>query len=63
MTVCFPTHLYFTLEEMNQFDDMPNWREALSRPMPERMARLRNGRVGYSCDRGTGVPGRTPPRA
>ncbi|HKD69281.1 MAG TPA: amidohydrolase family protein [Candidatus Binataceae bacterium] len=36
MTVCFPTHLYFTLEEMNQFDDMPHWREVLSSPMAQR---------------------------
>ncbi len=42
MTICFPTHLYFTLEEMNQFDDMPAWREALSRPIVERMTRLRD---------------------
>src|SRR5215510_1488521 len=45
MTVCFPAHLYFTLEEMNQFDDMPAWREALSRPLAERMARLRDPAV------------------
>lgn len=45
MTVCFPTHLYFTLEEMNQFDDMPHWRDALSRPMPERIAMLREPAV------------------
>jgi N-acyl-D-amino-acid deacylase len=45
MTVCFPAHLYFTLEEMNQFDDMPVWREALSRPLAERMAVLRNPAV------------------
>jgi N-acyl-D-amino-acid deacylase len=37
MAVCFPTHLYFTLEEMNQFDDMEHWRDALSRPMAERI--------------------------
>lgn len=42
MTICFPTHLYFTLEEMNQFDDMPNWRNVLSKPIPERVAMLRN---------------------
>lgn len=42
MTICFPTHLYFTLEEMNQFDDMPNWREVLSRPIPERITMLRD---------------------
>ncbi|HJY84523.1 MAG TPA: amidohydrolase family protein [Candidatus Binatia bacterium] len=42
MTICFPTHLYFTLEEMNQFDDMPAWREVLSRPIAERMTRLRD---------------------
>src|SRR5262245_11237527 len=45
MTVCFPAHLYFTLEEMNQFDDMPAWREALSRPLTERMTLLRNPAV------------------
>lgn len=45
MTICFPTHLYFTLEEMNQFDDMPAWREALSRPLAERMTLLRNPAV------------------
>lgn len=45
MTVCFPAHLYFTLEEMNQFDDMPAWREALSRPLAERMSLLRNPAV------------------
>jgi N-acyl-D-amino-acid deacylase len=45
MTVCFPTHLYFTLEEMNQFDDMPHWRDALSRPLPERIAVLRDPAV------------------
>jgi N-acyl-D-amino-acid deacylase len=42
MTICFPTHLYFTLEEMNQFDDMPAWRAALSRPIVERMTLLRD---------------------
>ena len=42
MTICFPTHLYFTLEEMNQFDDMPNWRDVLSRPIPERIAMLQD---------------------
>jgi N-acyl-D-aspartate/D-glutamate deacylase len=42
MTICFPTHLYFTLEEMNQFDDMPNWRDVLSRPIPERIPLLRD---------------------
>jgi N-acyl-D-amino-acid deacylase len=45
MTVCFPTHLYFTLEEMNQFDDMEHWRDALSRPMPQRMKVLRDPAV------------------
>jgi N-acyl-D-amino-acid deacylase len=45
MTICFPTHLYFTLEEMNQFDDMPGWRAALSRPIAERMAVLRDPTV------------------
>ena len=40
MTICFPTHLYFTLEDMNQFDDMSNWRDVLSRPIPERVALL-----------------------
>jgi N-acyl-D-aspartate/D-glutamate deacylase len=45
MTICFPTHLYFTLEEMNQFDDMPHWREVLSRPIPERVAMLRDAAV------------------
>jgi N-acyl-D-aspartate/D-glutamate deacylase len=45
MTICFPTHLYFTLEEMNQFDDMPAWRDALARPIPERIALLRNPAV------------------
>jgi len=42
MTICFPTHLYFTLEDMNQFDDMPNWRDVLARPIPERVGMLRN---------------------
>lgn len=45
MTICFPTHLYFTLEEMNQFDDMPNWRDVLSRPIPERIPLLRDPAV------------------
>ena len=45
MTVCFPTHLYFTLEEMNQFDDMPHWRDVLSRPMAERIPMLRDPTV------------------
>jgi len=45
MTVCFPAHLYFTLEEMNQFDDMPAWREALSRPLTERTTILRDPAV------------------
>ncbi|MBI3796045.1 MAG: amidohydrolase family protein [Deltaproteobacteria bacterium] len=45
MTVCFPAHLYFTLEEMNQFDDMPAWREALSRPLTERITLLRDPAV------------------
>lgn len=45
MTVCFPAHLYFTPEEMNQFDDMPAWREALSRPLAERLTLLRNPAV------------------
>jgi N-acyl-D-aspartate/D-glutamate deacylase len=45
MTVCFPTHLYFTLEEMNQFDDMPAWREALSLPLAERKIVLQNPAV------------------
>ncbi len=45
MTICFPTHLYFTLEEMNQFDDMPNWREVLSRPIPERIHLLKDAAV------------------
>jgi hypothetical protein len=38
------------------------WRLASIRPVLERMALLRNCRVWYSCDRGTGMPGRTPPR-
>jgi N-acyl-D-aspartate/D-glutamate deacylase len=42
MTICFPTHLYFTLEDMNQFDDMPYWRDVLSRPIPERTTLLRD---------------------
>lgn len=45
MTICFPTHLYFTLEEMNQFDDMPAWREALSLPLAERKIVLQNPAV------------------
>ncbi|MGE0826786.1 MAG: amidohydrolase family protein [Candidatus Binatia bacterium] len=45
MTICFPTHLYFTLEEMNQFDDMPNWREVLAKPISERIPLLRNPAV------------------
>ncbi len=45
MTICFPTHLYFTLEEMNQFDDMPRWREALSQPLAERKVTLGNPAV------------------
>jgi N-acyl-D-amino-acid deacylase len=45
MTICFPTHLYFTLEEMNQFDDMPAWRAALSKPIAERIAVLRDPAV------------------
>ncbi len=45
MTVCFPTHLYFTLEEMNQFDDMPNWRDVLARPLEQRKTLLRDAGV------------------
>lgn len=45
MTICFPPHLYFTLEEMNQFDDMPRWRDTLSRPIPGRMMLLRDPAV------------------
>ena len=45
MTICFPTHLYFTLKEMNQFDDMPNWRTALSKPIPERITALQDPAV------------------
>ncbi len=45
MTICFPTHLYFTLEEMNQFDDMPHWRNVLARPIPERIPMLQDPAV------------------
>ena len=45
MTICFPTHLYFTLNEMNQFDDMPHWRDTLSKPIPERKQALQDPAV------------------
>src|SRR3954452_14541669 len=39
-----------------------SWRDAQVRPVLERMGRLPNCRAWYSCDRGTGVPTRVPPR-
>jgi Gene product 88 len=38
------------------------WRDDAVRPVLERMARRRNCRVWYSCDRETGLPARVPPR-
>jgi hypothetical protein len=38
------------------------WRVPAVRPVLERMARRRNCRAWYSCDRGTGLPARVPPR-
>ena len=40
-----------------------SWRVAAIRPLLEEMAGLANCRAWYSCDRGTGVPARVPPRA
>jgi hypothetical protein len=39
-----------------------SWRDPAVRPALEAMAALPNCRVWYSCDRGTGWPGRTPQR-
>jgi hypothetical protein len=37
------------------------WRDGAIRPVLERMARLANCRLWYSCDRETGLPRRAPP--
>jgi hypothetical protein len=38
------------------------WRDDAIRPILERLARRRNCRLWYSCDRQTGMPERIPPR-
>jgi len=38
-----------------------SWRDDAICPLLERMARLPNCRVWFSCDQGTGLPGPTPP--